>query len=185
MRVIGGTARSLRLHCPGGLQIRPTADIIRESLFDSLGPRIVGAAFCDLYAGCGAVGIEAASRGARPVVFIERKPGAVRAIEANLAHTRLADRAVVLQGDVLARYAQAAAEWGPFEVVFADPPYGLGELGELARRLIAEAEGVTPGGLVVIQHSGRQELVGLPQPERVKQFGESVLSFFEVAAEGG
>jgi len=183
MRVIGGSAGSLRLQCPRGLQIRPTADMIRETLFNSIGPRVVEAAFCDLYAGCGSVGIEAASRGACPVVLIERNRRAVVAIEANLARTGLAGAAVIVRGDVRAAYADAARRWGPFEVVFADPPYGLAQLEELARRLIVAAEGVAPGGLVVIQHSARQELPGLPAPARVKSFGESVLSFFEAAGE--
>ncbi len=181
MRVIGGSAGSLRLQCPKGLQIRPTADMIRESLFNSLGPRIVEAAFCDLYAGCGSVGIEAASRGARPVVFIERDRRAAAAIRANLEHTALAEAAVVYVGDVASRYAEAAQRWGPFEVVFADPPYGLKQLEEMARRLVLEGEGMVPGGMVVIQHSRRQELKGLPAPEGVKHFGESMLSFFEVS----
>lgn len=180
MRIIGGSARSLRLQCPRGLQIRPTTDIIRESLFNSLGPRVVEAAFCDLYAGCGSVGIEAASRGARPVVFIERDARAVTAIRANLEHAHLAEDAVVLRGPAMARYAEAAEQHGPFEVVFADPPYGLAELPELAWRLIVEGEGLAEEGLVVIQHSGRQELSGLPAPDRVRKFGESALSFFEV-----
>lgn len=181
MRVIGGTARSLRLQCPKGLQIRPTADMIRESLFSSLGPRIVEAAFCDLYAGCGSVGIEAASRGARPVVFVERDRRAVAAIRANLEHTGLAEAAIVRAGDVSACYAEVAERWGPFEVVFADPPYGLAQLEEIARRLVIEGEGVAPGGMVVIQHSSHQEPAGLPAPDRVKHFGESVLSFFMVS----
>ncbi len=183
MRVIGGSAGSLRLQCPRGLQIRPTADMIREALFNSIGPRVIEAAFCDLYAGCGSVGIEAASRGARSVVFVERDRRAVAAIEANLEHTGLAGAAVVLHGDALANYADAARRWGPFEVVFADPPYGLAQLEELARQVIVAGEGVARGGLVVIQHSGRHELPGLPAPTRVKQFGESVLSFFEAAGE--
>ncbi len=183
MRVIGGSARSLRLQCPRGLQIRPTADMIRETLFNSIGPRVVQAAFCDLYAGCGSVGIEAASRGARVVVLIERDRRAVAAIEANLEHTGLAEAAVVVRGAVSAHYDYAARRWGPFEIVFADPPYGLARLEELARRLIVAGEGVAPGGLVIIQHSRRQELPGLPEPTRARNFGESVLSFFEVAGQ--
>lgn len=181
MRIIGGSARSLRLQCPRGLQIRPTTDIIRESLFNSLGPRIVDAAFCDLYAGCGSVGIEAASRGARPVVFIERDTRALAVITANLEHARLSEHAVVMRGPVRARYAEAAERHGPFEVVFADPPYGLAELPELVRRLVVEGEGLTEEGLVVIQHSVRQELIGLPEPARVRKFGDTALTFFEVA----
>jgi len=184
MRVIGGSARSLRLQCPKGLQIRPTADIIREALFSSLGPRVVEAAFCDLYAGCGSVGIEAASRGASPVVLIERSRRAVESIRANLEHTGLAEGATVIRGDVRSHYAGAAGRWGPFEVVFADPPYGLDELPDLARRLIVAGEGRAAGGLVVLQHSGHQELPGLPEPSRARSFGDSVLSFFEAANQG-
>ncbi len=182
MRVIAGSAGSLRLQCPRGLQIRPTTDMIRESLFNSLGPRVVGAAVCDLYAGCGSVGIEAASRGASRVVFIERARRAIEAIEANLEHTRLSDVAEIIRGPVMRRYGDAARRFGPFEVVFADPPYGLAELPELVRRLVEDREGLAEGAVVVVQHSAEQDLG--PAPTRTRAFGDSVLSFFEVAGEG-
>ncbi|MEA3402794.1 MAG: 16S rRNA (guanine(966)-N(2))-methyltransferase RsmD [Armatimonadota bacterium] len=183
MRVIGGSAGSLRLQCPQGLQIRPTADMIRETLFNSLGPGVAGTAFCDLYAGCGSVGIEAGSRGARVVVFIERSRRAVEAIEANLEHTGLGDVAAVIRGDVMSQYDQAARRWGPFDIVFADPPYMLQELAALGRRLIVGREGLTETGVVVLQHSSHHALPELPEPSRVKDFGESMLSFFEATGE--
>lgn len=179
MRVIAGRARSLPLQCPQGLQIRPTTDMMKESLFNSLGPDIVGRAFCDLYAGCGGVGIEALSRGAVRVVFVEKDPRCVKAIEDNLGNTRLSGGAVVVRGDAAAVYVRVAAEHGPFHVVFADPPYGCEQLGEVARRVVQDGEGVAPGGVVVIQRSSNQELRDLPEPVREKHFGESVLSFFE------
>lgn len=184
MRVIAGSAGSLRLQCPKGLRIRPTADIIRETLFNSIGPEVAGAAFCDLYAGCGSVGIEAASRGAAPVVLVERDRRAVEAIEANLEHTNLAEAAELVRGEVMRVYGDVVRRWGPFEIVFADPPYLIDELAGLSRRLIVEGEGVEPGGLVVLQHSAHHDLPDLPEPDRTKDFGESVLSFFEVAGEG-
>lgn len=184
MRVIGGSAGSLRLQCPKGLHIRPTADIIRETLFNSIGPLVGGASFCDLYAGCGSVGIEAASRGANPVVLIERERGAVAAIETNLEHTNLTQAATILRGEVLKAYADAARRFGPFDIVFADPPYLLEELAGLARRLIIEGEGLAPAGLVVLQHSAHHDLPELPEPDRAKQFGDSILSFFEVPGHG-
>lgn len=179
MRVIGGTARSLRLECPQRLQIRPTTDMMRESLFNSLGPDIAGKPFCDLYAGCGAVGIEALSRGASPVVFIEKDRRCLKAIEQNLANTQLAEAAVLAAGDVLAVYGRAAAEHGPFQVAFADPPYGYERLSDLARLLALRGEGLGAAGIVVIQRSSRQELPDVPRPVREKSFGDSVLSFFE------
>ena len=184
MRVIGGTARSLQLQCPKGLHIRPTADIIRETLFNSLGPRIAAAAFCDLYAGCGSVGIEAASRGAEPVVLVERDRKAAAAIEANLEHTKLVEAAQLVRGQVMSVYGGVARRFGPFDIVFADPPYLLEELAEIGRRLIIGGEGVASGGLVVIQHSVHHDLPDLPEPDRVKKFGDSLLSFFEVPGQG-
>ncbi len=183
MRVIGGTAGSLQLQCPKGLRIRPTADIIRETLFNSLGPQVAGAAFCDLYAGCGSVGIEAASRGAARVVFIERTRPGVETIEANAEHCGIADVCTVIRGDVLACYEDAAGRHGPFDIVFVDPPYGAEELPDLARRLIA-GEGMAEFGTVVLQYPGRQELEGVREPDRIKQFGESVLAFFFVETTG-
>lgn len=181
MRVIGGSARSLQLQCPKGLRIRPTADIMRETLFNSLGPQVHEAAFCDLYAGCGGVGIEAASRGASSVVFIERTRLGVETIEANAAHCGLSDVCTVVRGDVLTRYADAAERFGPFDIVFADPPYGAEELAGIARRLLS-GEGLTESATVILQYPGRQELPGVTEPDRMKQFGESVLAFFFVDA---
>jgi len=183
MRVIGGSAGSLQLRCPKGLRIRPTADIIRETLFNSLGPQVDEAVFCDLYAGCGGVGIEAASRGASSVVFIERTRPGVETIEANAAHCGLDDVCTVVRGDVLRRYADVAERFGPFDIVFADPPYGDEELAELACRLLS-GEGLDEFATVVLQYPGRQELPGVREPDRVKQFGESVLAFFFVEADG-
>ena len=184
MRVIGGSAGSLQLQCPKGLRIRPTADIIRETLFNSLGPTVAGAALCDLYAGCGSVGIEAASRGAGPVVFIERTRLGVETIEANAEHCGVAEVCHAIRGDVLVRYMDAAERFGPFDIVFVDPPYGAGELPGLARRLV-DGEGLSALSTVVLQYPGRQELPGLREPDRVKQFGETELAFFFVEETGG
>ncbi len=183
MRVIGGSARSLQLQCPRGLRIRPTADIIRETLFNSLWPQVHGAVFCDLYAGCGSVGIEGASRGASSVVFIERTRLGAETIEANAAHCGVSEICSVIRGDVLSRYANAAQRFGPFDIVFADPPYGMEELAEITRRLLA-GEGLAECATVVLQYPGRQELPGVPEPDRVKQFGETELAFFYLEPPG-
>lgn len=179
MRVIGGSAGSLQLRCPKGLRIRPTADIIRETLFNSLGPVVAGAAICDLYAGCGTVGIEAASRGAASVVFIERTRLGVETIKANAEHCNVADVCTVIHGDVITRYKDAAEQLGPFDIVFVDPPYGAEELPGLAKRLI-DGEGMAEAGTIVLQYPGRQELPGVPEADRIKEFGETELAFFFV-----
>lgn len=184
MRVIGGSARSLRLQCPKHLRIRPTADMIRETIFNILGPRIVGAVFCDLYAGCGSVGIEALSRGARRCLFIESRDACVHTIEANLQHTGLASGAVVLAGRLPAAYAGAAQAHGPFDLVFADPPYEDQTLAQLVQRLVVEGEGLAPEALVIIQRSRHNRPAQLPQADRVKRFGETVVEFFPVRGGG-
>ncbi len=179
MRVIAGSAGSLHLQCPEGLRIRPTADIIRETLFNSLGPQVQGAAFCDLYAGCGSVGLEAASRGASPVVFVEHSHLGAETIEANAEHCNLEEVCRVVEAKVVPVYAELVERYGPFDIVFVDPPYGSGELVEMARRLLG-GEGMAEFGTVVLQYPTNQKLPGVREPDKVKQFGQSQLAFFFV-----
>lgn len=142
MRVIAGSAKGVRLAAvPRG--VRPMSDAAREGLFSSLGPAVAGARVLDLYAGTGALGIEALSRGAAAAVFVERSPAALRTIRANLQRTGLADRAVVVGLDVRAFLTRRERNGAPFDLALADPPYDLpaSELGavleELARGWLA------------------------------------------------
>ena len=121
MRVIAGSLRSRTLQAPPGLATRPTSDRLRETLFNVLAPRIAGAQFLDLYAGSGAVGIEALSRGAGRVVFVERAHGPLKVLRANLSHLGLKEGAEVYAGVVSAFLRSGAG--GGFDVVFLDPPY--------------------------------------------------------------
>ncbi len=127
MRVIAGTARSLPLKTVEGMETRPTTDRIKETLFNMLNSRIPGCRFLDLFAGSGAIGIEALSRGAAQAVFVEKNERALRCIRENLAFTHLSERGLVQAGDVLFALSvleQEAA--GPFDLVCMDPPYGEG-----------------------------------------------------------
>lgn len=117
MRVIAGAYKGRRLHAPAGAATRPTADRVREAVFSMLGP-LEGLRVLDLFAGSGALGIEAASRGAEPVIFVETDPRAVRAIRRNLHELRL--DAEVVRRDALAYLDRRP---GPFDLVFVDPPY--------------------------------------------------------------
>ena len=123
MRVVAGEARGRHLSAPEGRDTRPTSDRVREAIFNSLRSmdRIDGALVVDLFAGSGALGIEALSRGAAHCTFVEKHRGAVAVIEANLAATKLADRAEVRVADVLAYVARA----GSADLVLADPPYAF------------------------------------------------------------
>src|SRR5262245_43519940 len=153
MRVIGGQDRGRRLRAPRGLATRPTADRVRVTLFDVLGPAIAGARVLDLFAGTGAVGIEALSRGAARVVFVEKDQAALRALRANLAAlgaSRAAAR--VMAGDVLRVLADLAPHEEPFDLVFIDPPYTTSLAGR-ALAALAAACVCRPGSEVVVQHS--------------------------------
>jgi 16S rRNA (guanine966-N2)-methyltransferase len=124
LRIIGGTWRGRRLRFPAGALIRPTPDRVRETLFNWLGARVPGARCLDLFAGSGALGLEALSRGAAHVTFVERDAGAVRELRARLAEWGARD-ALVERGDALAFLAQRAH---PFDIVFLDPPFASGLL---------------------------------------------------------
>lgn len=173
MRVIAGELRSRKLKGLPGMDVRPTPDRLRESLFNVLAPRISGAVFLDAYAGTGAVGIEALSRGAARAIFIERNRAAAAVLRDNLATLDLEQRATVYIGkatEVLARVAAA--------ITFVDPPYPLAK--EYADSL--EILGRNAGGLVIVQHSSRQHLEerqGALRKVRVLRQGDNSLSFFE------
>ncbi len=175
MRVIAGELRSRRLKGVPGLATRPTPDRLRETLFDILAPRITDTVFLDAYAGTGAVGIEALSRGARHAYFLERNRAALDVLRENLAALDLTRRATVVPGRVLLTLPQYQAD-----IVFVDPPYDQEREYGAALEVLSEK----PGSLVVVQHSVRLELpeasAALRRTRVVKQ-GDNALSFFEVA----
>jgi 16S rRNA (guanine(966)-N(2))-methyltransferase RsmD len=184
MRIIGGHERGRRLSAPRGLRTRPTADRVRVTLFDVLGPAVAGTRFLDLYAGSGAVGLEALSRGAARVVLVERDPAALRALRANLAALGAGRAAArVVAGDVLAALRDLAAHEEAFDVVFLDPPYA----GTLVARTLEALPGAgvcRPGAEVVVQHSTRTALPpvrGLVGGRRARRFGDTALTFLRAA----
>jgi 16S rRNA (guanine966-N2)-methyltransferase len=180
-RVIAGTARGIRLDAPGP-GTRPLADRVKQTLFAILEPDLEGAHVLDLFAGSGAAGIEALSRGAEGCTFVEHDPGAVRAIATNLARSGLAGpHAEVVRDDALRwlRRAEVRADVRPFDVVIVDPPYDQTEL--LVQALEAVAPLVVPGGRVVAKHFWRDappDTVSLLASERVRRFGETALTFY-------
>ena len=120
MRVIAGSARSLKLKTLEGLDTRPTTDRIKETLFNIIGPTIYDSIFLDLFSGSGGIGIEALSRGAKEAVFVENNPKAMRCIKDNLRFTRLESRATTMTADVMnALYRLEKI----FDIIFMDPPY--------------------------------------------------------------
>lgn len=122
MRVIAGTARSLPLKTPDGMDTRPTTDRIKETLFNVLQPYVSGSVFLDLFSGSGGIGIEALSRGAKKAYFIEQAPKAIFCIQQNLSFTKFTDRGIVIKQDVLAALSGIREERA--DIIFMDPPYG-------------------------------------------------------------
>ncbi len=124
MRVIAGTARSLPLKTIEGLDTRPTTDRVKETLFNMLNPQLPGCRFLDLFAGSGAIGIEALSRGASHAVFVENSEKAIACIRHNLAFTHLDGQGEIMMGDVLTAIGRLdRQETQPFDIIFMDPPY--------------------------------------------------------------
>jgi 16S rRNA (guanine966-N2)-methyltransferase len=181
-RVIAGSARSIRLTAPAE-GTRPFGDRVKQTLFAILDPSIRGARVLDLFAGSGAAGIEALSRGAALATFVERDRAAIAAIEANLARTHLAGSARVVRSEAVGWLRAQAGPVHPWDIVLLDPPYAEGSL--LVRSLELLGDGalglVAPGGRVVAKHFWRETppaAVGLLASERERRFGETALTFY-------
>ena len=172
MRVIGGEFRSRGLKPVPGMDVRPTSDRLRETLFNVIAPLIDGAFFVDAYAGSGAIGIEALSRGASRVVLIERNKTAIGVIRGNVKELGIARRV-----DVVHSKAATSIAAYPADIVFLDPPYDLLEEYDAC----LEALSLKPPALVIAQHSSRvslQPAYGELRRTRVLKQGDSALSFY-------
>lgn len=150
MRVIAGTARSLPLKTPRGMETRPTTDRIKETLFNMLQAEIPGAVFLDLFSGSGGIGIEALSRGAKKAYFIDNSAEAVSCIQQNLNFTKLLNRAIVLRQDVCGALGGIREEEA--DVVFLDPPYN-GGLERIVLTVLAGMSYITENTLIVVEAS--------------------------------
>ena len=186
MRVISGTYRSRRLAAPVGLATRPTSDRLRETLFNILAPRIPGTTFADLYAGSGANGIEAISRGAAMVFFVETAPPALEAIRLNLKSLGIVSGYGLELRTVSAFLRRLAQRERKLDVIFLDPPYEAAEEytatldllgGECSSLLTAET-------VIAAEHARRQPLLesyGQLTRTRVREQGEAALSFYALS----
>jgi 16S rRNA (guanine966-N2)-methyltransferase len=184
LRVVAGRHRGRRLAVPAGTDVRPTSDRAREALFNILErgePPVRGARFLDLFAGTGAVALEALSRGAAHALLVENAPPALAALRANPAAARETGRAAVLAADAarLGRPPPGA----PFDLAFLDPPYGRGLLPPALRRLV-EGGWLAPGARVVCELGAGEALEGVPaalEPEDERRYGAARLAFLRHA----
>lgn len=179
MRIIAGELKGRRLNAPKWTGLRPTSDKLRETLFNILAPRIAGARVLDAFAGTGAIGIEALSRGAAHVTFVDRDPRALKLIDQNLKLCGLSDRYAIIRSGLASR-----AELEPpltsasFDIAVLDPPY---DEADLEGPIDAAAPLVAPGGLLVLEHARRRPSLdsasGLTRVREVMS-GDSALAFY-------
>jgi 16S rRNA (guanine966-N2)-methyltransferase len=188
MRVIAGSAKGHRLRSVPGDVTRPITDRVKESLFNILGDFVVGARVLDLFAGTGAVGIEALSRGAAEAVFVDKSPAALRTVRANLQHTRLTERATVLRADAF-KYLTGPVE-APFDLIYIAPPQYKGLWADALRVLDAHPDWLrgdpeVGSGIVVAQIHPReyQDLLlhNLVEYDQ-RKYGSTLLCFYEFSS---
>jgi 16S rRNA (guanine966-N2)-methyltransferase len=183
-RIIAGAHGGRRLDAPAGGSTRPTADRVREAFFSTLETMVdlTGARFADLYAGSGAVGLEALSRGASHTLLVESDAKAARVVRENIASLRVGPAARLIAGGV-SQVLAAGPDGGPYDVVFADPPYAAGddEVAEVQRALV-EHGWLAPDAVVVFERSTRTAVRGAPltwvdgvTADRSRRYGETTL----------
>lgn len=177
MRVVSGLVKGRRIFAPSGLALRPTPNKVRAALFNILSDHIVGASFLDLYAGTGAVGIEALSRGAEFVTFVEQDPRHLQYLEKNIAACGFSEKSRVAR---LAVDHFLNGRIQPFDLIFLDPPYSSGELEKILPR-IWEGDMMADKAQLVVEHFHKQVLpqaTGKIQFLKKYRYGETILSFY-------
>lgn len=185
MRIISGTYRGRNLKSPPSLQVRPTSDRLRETLFNVLATRIQRASFLDLCAGSGAVGIEALSRGATRATFVDRSRKMCRLIEANLDLCGIPEEETEVVQAEAAEFLRSARgrKSGPWKIVFFDPPYAA-DYSSVLELLGSPTKGLLAAdGLLVVEHHHKNQLpdeVGDLRRSRILKQGDSALSFYAV-----
>ena len=181
MRVIAGSLRGRRIGAPPGLGTRPTSDRVRESLFNLLGPLPRAAAVLDLYAGSWALGIEALSRGAAHVTFVERDRVALRTLRGNLEALRIRDRSRVIAADAGSPTRIAP---GRYDLILADPPYDA----TTSERIVTQgADLLAPGGVLALEHADEDPAPEPPESLAVwksRRYGRSRVTLYSRSAKG-
>ncbi|WP_245628469.1 16S rRNA (guanine(966)-N(2))-methyltransferase RsmD [Fervidicola ferrireducens] len=179
MRITGGMFRGRRIKSLPGESTRPTSDIVRESLFNILGEKIVNCSFLDIFAGTGSVGIEALSRGAEKAAFIEKSGFACRVIKENLDILGVSEKGIIIKSDFLKGLRKLENTNTTYDVIFLDPPYNKGYASNCLEVLTC-SKLLKPGFIIVVQHSV-SEIIKVPPKVtcyKEKRYGITRLSFF-------
>jgi 16S rRNA (guanine966-N2)-methyltransferase len=182
MRVIGGKARGRTIQFPASSKERPTSDFLREALFNILGP-LTGKSFLDLFAGSGSVGIEAASRGAKEIVFIEKDKKIAAVAQKNIVACNLDESCRIIARDISAGLGDLIKNKYEFDFIFADPPYCRGLVG-ITIKLLKENPVFTEEAIVVIQHSTREDIESHLDEKSIlkdqRKYGDNALTFLKM-----
>ena len=179
MRIITGKAKGLKLITPKNSDVRPTSDRVKESLFSIIGSKICGAVVLDLFAGTGNLGLEAWSRGAEKITFVDESRASLKIIQGNTVKARAENDAVIINACVLKAIAQLESKGKSFDFVFCDPPYDKGWPEKVIRQFLKHRI-VKAGGYLVLEYSAREKLPTLPSEVtevRTEKYGDTRVSF--------
>lgn len=182
MRIISGSAKGIRLKTPRGMNTRPTADRVKESVFGILANRSIDAEVLDLFAGTGNLGLEALSRGAASALFIDKQAQSIKIMMENVLLTDLAGLAIICREDVIQALRRLGNEGKSFDLIFCDPPYNLG-LAPKVLQMLDASHVLREDGVLVLEHSRHEKLPeGLKRivAYRSESYGETVVSFFTI-----
>jgi 16S rRNA (guanine966-N2)-methyltransferase len=182
MRIIGGELRGKKLAPLRGMAIRPTADRIREAVFNIIAAKIYGANVLDLFAGTGAFGLEALSRGADSAVFIDDAAGALSTIEKNITACRMQDRAQVIRWDIIRNLNCLGSISPAFDIVFLDPPYSSNAVAPALRNLV-QSDALSPGAIVIVEHAPSEIIADLPDGLSLidqRKYGKTLVAFIDI-----
>jgi 16S rRNA (guanine966-N2)-methyltransferase len=178
MRIVAGVFGGRRLHPPKGMKIRPTSDRVREAIFSIIGQAASGANVLDLFAGTGALGLEALSRGASKALFVDQSLAAVQLIRANIKACNVAEHVRVIHGSVDQTIHRLGVQGECFDLIFMDPPYGEGSI---QKTLVNLAGVARPGALIVAEHDSKDVLPSNSQEwmrTQERRYGDTTVSFY-------
>lgn len=178
MRVITGTAKGCKLKSPEDMNIRPTTDRIKETLFNIIACDLADCKFLDLFSGTGAIGIEALSRGAKKAVFVDKSIDSIKIIDYNLLHTKLSNKARVYIGDVLSIIEKLGTQKQKFDIIFMDPPYLQDYVSQV---LIAIRQSNILDGYIIVEHETKDNFK-IPESFKIlkqKVYKKTTMTFME------
>ncbi|MEA4846555.1 MAG: 16S rRNA (guanine(966)-N(2))-methyltransferase RsmD [Clostridiaceae bacterium] len=182
MRVIAGEYKGRRLDPIEGMDIRPTSDKVKESLFNILGAAVIDSVFLDLFGGTGGIGIEALSRGAKHVVFIDSSIKSIKVLKGNLSRLDIKDGIEVFNVDYSTAIGKLYKYGKKFDIIFVDPPYSIG-MAVSALKEIDKNPILSQSGLIIVEHDSKEDMpqkVGKLYLYRYKQYGNTTLSFYTI-----